>query len=348
MIKVQNIFFNNQLDFRIRSNGIILKDTEVLNLYFSDHCNKNCLRVIGNNLEWVPIIWMDYEKERLEKIKEINIISLLGDLTEFSLYCKIKFSTVKINYYQYNLFDQIKWIRGSLQKSDLVNVTHKQKKYITQTSVGQMRLNRYILLKFFLTRDINLYYPAVSKAQSQNFEYQISATTGQKSNGYIDIPSRRLSVSTNNSVSAIYFNREHFKFIQESFLNFVITFPNTNLLKFAHDEKYFDTILAKSVPFLLCEKNSNYNETKALGFLPYIGFNLTSDCNDNPVLRWQKLLEDNVELFLNKDKVEELYIKNKKIIEFNFNRLTQTDWVKEMQIQYNSLPTEIQQQIDLI
>ncbi len=147
MIKHQNIFFDNSLSFDINNGGIIKDDTEILNLFFHDNTNSNSMCLIGNKLEWKPKIWTDFEREKIIKVKEINIVCLLGDLTDFFNYCQKQFDNIKVNYYSFPLY---------LQGSD-INDTLRRKKFRfkqirTQgiyASIGTMRLNRYILIYSF-------------------------------------------------------------------------------------------------------------------------------------------------------------------------------------------------------
>lgn len=345
MVKQQNIIFENNLQFNVQNGGILKKDTEIVNLFFYDHGLSNSLKQVGNNFEWAPIIWLNFEKESLKKIKEINIISLLGDLSNFQPYCQQLFPEVKVNYFQHNLYLQIKPLEETLSNKEQTLNKHIVKKHMFYTSIGTMRLNRYILLKFGLQNNLNFYYPRVQIEESRDFEFQISRGTRKPLQQTLNLEANRMY---NNDLDGYNFNKQHFKFIQESLLNFVVTFPNTDFLKYAHDEKYFDTILAKAIPFVLSHKNSNIDGIKTLGFLPYEGFNLAYDNHDNPVIRWQKLLEDNLSFFQNKEKAKELYYKNKKIIEYNFDRLINTDWRQERKIQYESLPKVIQEQVDSI
>ena len=345
MIKQQNIFFDNQLDFNVTSGGIIEHDTEILNLFFEDICNSNSLCLIGNRLEWKPRIWIEFEQEKLKKLKEINIVCLLGDLTEFFYYCQKKFINIKINYYLYNLFFQTSLINESLINKKYILPAQYERRNNIYSSTGTMRLNRYILIKEGLDKGYDFYYPAISYNLSKDYEYQISQclnTTMQLPNEYKE---RRIF---KNSMQMSEFNKKQIQILSESYINVVTTLPNTNWLKDKDDEKYFDTILCKTVPFMLCEKDSNSTGVELLGFLPYVGFNLKSDSNDNHVLRWKSLLEDNEHIFKDKERVKELYDKNQRVIEHNYNRLVNTDWEAERLVQFNRLPTFIKEYLSLL
>ena len=339
MTKHQNIVFDNNLDFHIDQGGIIEKDTEILNLFFHDNCNSNSLCLIGDSLEWKPSIWMEFEQEKLKKLKEINIVCLMGNLTEFFHYCQKKFINVKINYYQCNLHLQICWIKKSLINKTLLP-THGEKNNNIYSSTGTMRLNRYILIKEGQDKGYDFYYPAISYDLSKDYEYQLSRCLSTAMQLPNEFKERRIF---KNHMTQPEFNKKQIQLLSDSYINFVTTFPNTDWLKDKDDEKYLDTILCKTVPFMLCEKHSNSTGVELLGFLPYVGFDLKSDGIDNPVLRWKSLLEDNEHIFKDRERVKELYDKNQRVIEHNYNRLVNTDWDAERLEQFDRLPNFIKE-----
>ena len=344
MIKQQNIFFDNWLDFNSTGGGMLENDTETLNLFFHDHCNSNSLSLIGNYLEWKPSIWMEFEQEKIEKLKEINIVSLLGDLTALQSYCKKLFPKVTINYHAHNLSLQIRPIRDTLSRRPAVPVHKSIRDLAFHTSIGTMRLNRYILLKFSLKHGFDIFHPAITYNLSKDFENQISRCLSTATQQPTVLQQKRMFTEEINDPHE--FNKKQISMLSDSYLNFVTTFPNTDMFRHGHDEKYFDTILCKTVPFMLCEKHSNSTGVEPLGFLPYVGFDLKSDGIDNPVLRWTSLLDDNENIFKDKQRVKELYDKNQQVIEHNYNRLVNTDWEAERLAQFDILPTFIKEYLN--
>lgn len=343
MTKQQNIFFHRTLDFNSTGGGILNDDIEILNLYFHDHGNSNSIWLIGNRLEWKPGIWMKFEQQKLEKLKEINIVSLLGDLTALQSYCKKIFPNVKINYHHHNLSLQIEPLRNTLARRPALPVNKKMRERVCHTSIGTMRLNRYILLKFLLKHNLDVFHPAITHNQSKDFENQISRCLSTNMQQPITLEQKRMFTE---ELMIQDFNKKQISVLSESYLNFVTTYPNTDMLRHAHDEKYFDTVLCKTVPFMLCEKNSNSTGMKSLGFLPYVGFNLKSDTKDSPVLRWTSLLQDNEHIFKDKQQAENLYDRNRYVIEHNYNRLINTDWEAERLAQFKTLPTFIKEYLN--
>ena len=172
MIKHQNIFFDNSLSFDINRGGIIKDDTEILNLFFHDNTNSNSMCLIGNKLEWKPKIWTEFEREKIIKVKEINIVCLLGDLTGFFHWCQKQFNNIKVNYYSFPLYLQASDINDTLSRKKF-----RFKQIRTQgifASIGTMRLNRYILTKEGLEKGYDFYFPKITHDNSKDFEYQIS------------------------------------------------------------------------------------------------------------------------------------------------------------------------------
>lgn len=335
MTEYQNIVFENNLDFKILEGGIIKKHTKILNLFLVDLCSANCLQLIGNKFEWVPKIWINFEKERLHRIEELNIISFMGDFSQFVNYCQNLFPKTKVNYYLANLHQQKDSIDRTLKNQKKLD-NNNQKQIPLYASIGTMRLNRYILVKESNKNGYNnIFYPEITYNESKKFEYQISQVLNKDMDTPKQFNKKRLF---KEELTPEKFNSKQIYFLQKAYINFVCTNPNTDWWVNLEDEKYFDCILTKSLPFMLCEKNSNLNGVKLLGFLPYKGFNLSNDNNDNSVLRWQSLLEDNQFIFKNEEKVKELYHNNYDIIEENFQRLINTDWEKEKTIQFNKLP----------
>jgi hypothetical protein len=206
-----------------------------------------------------------------------------------------------------------------------------------------MRLNRYILVKEALAKGYNFYYPEISYNLSRDYEYQIAQCLSQEMHTPKKYEASRLF---GDQIDQEEFNKRQIETLCESYVHIVVTFPNTDWLKDKDDEKYFDTILCKTVPFMLCEKDSNTSGLELLGFLPYKGFDLKNDSNDNPVLRWKSILEDNEHIFKDMEKVKDLYEINRPVIEYNYNRLISTDWEAKRLAQYNKLPTSIKKYLE--
>ena len=339
MIKVQHIVFNNSLDFKIQQGGIVEQGVEILYIYFADNCDSNSLCLVGRQLEWKPEIWIDLEKEKLQKVKEINIVSLRGDLSKFSKHISNTFKNTEVKHHAFPLHMQKGLITSVLEtKSNLPVVENRTKS--VYSSIGMMRLNRYILVKESIDKGYdNIFYPAISQQQSRDYEYQIRQCNGVLS-GPITLEAKRLF---DKPMSLQEFNGKQIKHLSQSYVNIVASFPNSNWIQYGNCEKFFNSIMCKTVPFMLCEKDSNTAGLQNLGFLPYVGFELANDGIIDYVHRWQGLLHDNSHIFSDKTNAFEVYNKNLGIIKHNFDHLTKTDWASAKDQQFNNMPRAVQE-----
>ena len=288
---------------------------------------------------------MSFEQEKISKLKEINVISLRGDASPVASYCKNKFPNVKINYYGFPLWITIERIRNTLNNIKYIPTGLPRSKNIFSSS-GTMRLNRYIFIKESQKQKYeNVFYPEITESTSKSFEYQISKCAERPIDDIMQLAENRIF---DTDMTYFQFIHKAMHFIAESHVNIVATVPNTNMIQDGDDEKYFDTILAKSIPFMLCEKDSNVTGVSLLGFQPYQGFDLTHDGDENHVRRWESLLQDNRDIFSNNEKCQELYDKNCEIVKANFDRLCNTDWDNEYLSQYEQLPTLVKEYLNTV
>jgi len=340
MINVQHILFDNSPGFfNIQQEGIIKKETEKLYIYFRDNCNSNSLSLIGDRLEWKPEIWFEFEKENFERVKEINIICLRGDLSGFTKHLQSLFPYIEFRYHPFTMHMHSFILKHTIVNKDrLLTKTFRQNS--VYSSIGHMRLNRYILTKHSYNNGYgeNIFHPEITQQDAVDFEYAIKQCNG-KSNGIpMAIKAKRLF---DKPMEQAEFNQEQVRHLSDSYAGIVAPFPNSNWVLDGHCEKYFNLIMCKTIPLMLCVKNSNNRGCKTLGFLPYVGLNFDKDSVDDYVQRWQGLLEDNYKTFSNEEKISEIYEKNYEIIEENFSRLVKTDWDKEKNNQYSKLPNLI-------
>ena len=112
MINEQSIAFNN---FITEKDYSIKEDTEILYLYFYDTTSATEYQLVGNKLEWRPIIWIEYEKERLSTLKKLILVSGNGKLDNFKVYLQRKFPAVVVESY---VFDQSRLMNIILSKSE--------------------------------------------------------------------------------------------------------------------------------------------------------------------------------------------------------------------------------------
>ena len=79
MTKSQHVYFDGKIDYKIRSGGLLQSKVEILNLHF---CDSHDLHLVGNQLEWPPLIWLKHEQHKIGKMKQINIGELKKSLNE--------------------------------------------------------------------------------------------------------------------------------------------------------------------------------------------------------------------------------------------------------------------------
>lgn len=338
MIRHQTIAFVGWLDFNVSGGGIIDKNTEVLNLVFSDNGQSNMMTLIGNTFEWKPKIWTDFEQHKIEKLKQLNIVCLTGDLTAYFNYCKKTFPNVEVRYFDYSSYDISITMKGPLRRKTVVENTDAIRNNTVFCSIGTMRINRYMLVKEALSHGYSVYHPEITYNQSRDYEYQISQCLSDFKQSPRKYNNSRLFKEIMHQED---FNSKQIQNLLSSFVHFVVTFPNTNWLKDKEDEKFFDTVLCKTLPFMLCEKDSNNSGVELLGFKPYMGFDFSKDSDENHIRRWQGLLEDNRKTFQDIEACKEIYGMNEDVIEFNYKRLLETDWNTLKSQQYDLLPNTV-------
>lgn len=336
MTKEQTIAFVGWLDFKVATGGIIEKQTEVLNLVFSDNGQSNMMTLIGDRFEWKPKIWTDFEQEKIAKLKKLNIVCLLGDLTQYYEYCKSMFPNVEVQYYDYSSYDISITMPGPLARKQYV--TDSRRLNTVHCSIGTMRINRYILVKESKVMNYPVFHPEIGINQAKDYEYQISKCMGLPQQDAVAFGKSRMF---DDNMHQEKFNQKQIKNLCESYVHFVVTFPNTNWLKDKDDEKFFDTVLCKTLPFMLCEKDSNLSGVELLGFRPYRGFDFSKDSDSDHISRWQGLLKDNRSTFQDIKACEEIYRMNQDVIEFNYKRLLETDWQALKIQQYDLLPNTV-------
>jgi hypothetical protein len=340
MTKSQHVYFDGKIDYKIRSGGLLQSKVEILNLHF---CDSHDLHLVGNQLEWPPLIWLKHEQHKIGKMKQINIICYKGNLVMLKNICEKLFNGVEINYYNYNL-GRTHWYLGDslsrlniLSKNVTKNLSHK-------ISIGTMRLNRYFLYKFFLKNNIGeLYYPSLTDTSLKTFENQIIKTTRLRESHCKLFHAKRL-FQDSKSLSQKTFNESYVKILQSCYINVVSTIMYPNIWTQCGDEKLFDTILCKTIPLIIgSSAKANLEMMESLGFRPYKGLILENDNKLNHLERYSSLLYDNLHFLSNMENLKELYESNIDVIEHNFKVLVDTDWEKQHEKQFNMLPNCIKE-----
>ena len=345
-MSVCNKFFmtNNQtilLDratYNITSASLIESDTKVLNLIFSDFTEPANFTLIGKSMEWKPLIWMQFEKERIKRLECLRIINCEGTLQDaFKQKVKGIFQHLDIEFIDVKhlgnwMFNQeCKNVKDSVVAQDRIkSVTY---------SAGTMRLNRYVLLGWCQQNQLHdVGRPAMSKNQLRMFNNEYSRLAGTQFDMHYDAKANRFF----GDVGQDAFNLKYCQVLGGSHINFVAHPPDYGLRHGAFDEKLWYTLICKTVPFFVGNVSENDN-LKMYGFESYVGFDYSADSISNPIERWIKLLDDNKRFFIDIDESKKIHDLNKDIIEHNYDRLINTDWKKVANDDLAGSPDHVQE-----
>ena len=334
MINEQSIAFNN---FITEKDYSIKEDTEILYLYFYDTTSATEYQLVGNKLEWRPIIWIEYEKERLSTLKKLILVSGNGKLDNFKVYLQRKFPAVVVESY---VFDQSRLMNIILSKQTINKNVIRNKSVFC--SLGNMRLNRYILVRWCQDNNIEIAYDEISNDDKTYYDYQMSKVWREP----FITEFKNKSFKYFGTIPSSMFAKKLPDLLQQAFFYFAPTMPSDDMWTHRHDTKFFDAVRCSSIPFFICEKDANKNGMEHLGFKPYSGFNLSNESLVNPVERWVKILEDNKEIFTDLKISEEVYNQNKDVIKFNLDLLMNTNWPNFFQQQFDALPNSVQNEFE--
>ena len=341
MIKEQSITFDNFLE---EKDYLIKEDTEMLYLYFYDTTSATEYELIGNTLEWRPSIWIEYEKERLSTLKKLILVSGNGKLDNFRVYLQRKFPAVVVESY---VFDQSRFMNTMLTKDTVPKNWKANKDVIRNKSVfcslGNMRLNRYILVRWCQDNNIEIAYDEISNEDKTNYEYLLLKVWKDP---FITEFKNKSFKYFDNTMTEYVFAKKQPKLLEQAFFYFAPTMPSDDMWTHRHDTKFFNAVRCSTIPFFICEKDANKNGMEHLGFKTYSGFNLSNEALVNPVERWVKILEDNKEIFTDLKISEEVYNQNKDVIKFNLDHFLNTNWLNFFQQQFDALPNSIQNEFE--
>ena len=336
MNREQTIFLD-RTPYNITGPGLINQDTQVLNLIMYDMTPQTDCCLIANQMEWKPLIWMQHEKNRIMTLKSLRIINLEGvlrDTTKQSV--KAIAGGIDVSFIDLQYFGNWYFMKQCQDEKHTVKETNRI--YSVMCSIGTMRLNRFILLGWCQQNNLqNIGQPRLTENELYSFNHEYKRLMDTENNMQYENKENRLFGEVNQT----QFNKLQISPLSSSYINFVAEYPNYNIKDGFFCEKVWYPVLCNTVPFFVGNIDDNAN-LKMYGFRSYIGFDYSADCISNPVTRWQKLLEDNKKFFLDINESRKIYNLNKEIIEYNHDKLTQTDWKKQAYQEVQSLPIHIQ------
>ena len=329
MINEQTIFLDD-IEFDISRPSIVQPGTSILNLIQSDLYPTGGFRSIGGIPEWIPLMWLEYERDKIDSLQKLRIISLEGtfsDWVEDSV--KASFKNVEVEIINIPNFGN--WIFKNLAKIKAKEINEHEKTDAVIYSAGTMRLNRTVLLEWCQENFIeNIAYPTVNPDQLHFINNEYKSVSNLNQTPKLKLEGKRFF----DDIDVHEFNDKFCDLLCKTYINFVATSPDYGLRLGFLDEKTWYPIACKTIPFFVGNVNENEN-IQNYGFKPYVGFDYSGASVNNPIDRWKKILNDNKQFFVDIGQAEEIYSLNKEIIQFNFDRLTTVDWEKTAYDQFN-------------
>lgn len=336
MNREQTIFLDTT-PYNATGPGLINQDTQVLNLIMYDMTPQTECCLIGNQMEWKPLIWMQHEKNSIRNLKSLRFINLEGELRNTAKQ-SIKDTAAGIDV----IFFDVKHFRNWRFRKECQDLKHTIREtdriHSVAYSVGTMRLNRFVLIGWCQKNNLsNIGQPLLTDNELFCFNHEYKILMETENNMRYENKQNRLF----GEVDQAQFIKLQMSLLSSSYINFVGAYPNYDKLDGDYCEKAWYPILCKTLPFFVGNAYDNDN-LKTYGFEPYVGFDYSADRISNPIVRWQKLLEDNKKFFLDISESKKIHNLNKEIIHYNHAKLTQTDWKKLAYQEVQSLPAHIQ------
>ena len=335
----QHIFFDTvKLD--ALGPSLIDDTTDFLDIYIDDATPSTDCALVGKNFEWKPLLWMYHERQRLNKLGKMRIITCQGVLTD-----KIKneiYKAVSIP------VEFIGLLLGGPQKKDIIfdeaKMIGEQKYEIlrcknTYYSVGTMRLPRFVITAWLQQHKQRVGRPSLHPNHLQMFRHQISRTTDYNTKDYDNTELRLYG-----NVSQIEFRQKQIVDLLSHRIGIVSSQPWYDVMESFVDEKFTDLVACKCVPFFVGNGDENKHIAK-LGFKSYIGFDYSALSKKNHVERWLTLLNDNSKFLLEEAHSNKIYEMNKDIIEHNYKCLLTTNWCDKANTEFETIPTSMRQTI---
>lgn len=293
--------------------------------------------MVGDKMEWAPALWIEYEKEKLKKFNKITVINVLGKLIDFDKIIKSHLDNIDVEVYN---IPEISWSHFAKEIKNLhKEETIDEKTQTFWTSIGVMRLNRFIFLSHLSKINClsTALYPSMSREEFDYMCYQISKISKDMYGKVADIP--LIGKRIFGDVKPFEFNILARENLKKSMYSLNAIQPCVDYYVQRHDEKYFMCIADETIPIGLNEPNTNTESI--LNFQPYKLINEKYEGESNAVLRWQGILDTNSELFTNFDLAKETYNKNTSVIKHNKQVLYDSDWDKIVSDSFQKLPGKV-------
>lgn len=333
MIKSQTIYLD-KTPYNTQSGSLLNSGIEILNLIVNDGTPQTDCQFVGDKFEYKPLVWLEYERETISRLKELNFILLKGS-EKIQTSLKKMFPFLTINFYQNPLLSMFQFFEDA--KKNMIDL-HETRNKNCYFSIGTMKLQRFYLAWYCQRAGIdNFGCPEVESAMLDNFVYQIERMLGTKFDlSKFNNSSRRLF----GNVSESEFSAKQMSRLADSRINIVSQMDYCDYVTHHYDEKTSLPIVTKTLPFFFDAKGANAN-IKYMGFTPYVGFDYSAEQIDNFVERWETLLNANKKFFLDDTLSKDIYDMNKNIIDNNYRVLMETNWKEKALEEFSKLPENI-------
>lgn len=339
MTKTQTIFLD-RTPYNIQSGSLIDGKTEVLNLLIEDGTPQTDCQLIGLCLEYKPLVWMNFEKQRISNLKELNVVFLSGKLAPKGKKQIAKlFPQINVNYFEIPLLGAHYYFEKLKKQRSVEHHNRKQNCYF---SIGTPRLPRFYLTVLCQRYGIdNFAFPGMSENLLRDFTHQLNQLSGHENviGSFQNVPKRLFG-----EIPQCEFEIKQMSLLADARINIVSHYPFFDYMTHFYNEQLAWPMLTKTLPFFFDNKNANANIAD-IGFKPYIGFDYRADAIDNFVERWNVLFEDNKKFFLESIASQEIYRMNKEIIDHNYRVLLETDWKAKVHKELLEIPENLRLEV---
>jgi len=334
MIKEQTIYLD-RISYNIQQESLINENIEILNLLITDGRPSTECQLIGNRFEYKPIVWLEFEKERVAKLKKLNIIFLCSQPTEL-LKSSIRniFTSLDIEFFNVYLIGNYSYYLSVQNIAPIIENTDKENNFYF--SIGFMRLPRFFLVYWCQKNNVNNFgYPKLNEDQLSRFTYELNAYQHIDTTDYQNVGRRFFG-----DIDQTEFEKQQMDLLLKTRISIVSHQPFYDYLTAFYDQKLLLAMSCKTLPFFIDNIFSNEQISKC-GFQPYIGFDYSSDNITNLVSRWQTLLDSNKKFFINDKDSKYIYELNRTIIDNNYKILMETNWKEKAKKELLLLPENI-------
>jgi hypothetical protein len=342
MSKEQVIFLDKET-FHPNGNSLIDNDTKVLNILIVDICGLTDFHIIGKKVEWSPLIWLMFEKERIGRLDTLRICLGMAKLTSKSKnILQTLFPNLEIQYCEMLLgIGSTINFKAAKQLAQRFRESPKDKHFFY--SSGSLRIQRFLLIYWLQQHNIsnisNVGHPEIGQQSLRSLKNWLTRFSNHDYSDYSNEDKRFFG-----DIRVDEFNNKIYPMRCRSMISIVTSYPYFDYAESNYDEKVAFTFASKSLPFFLgnCNDNSNLPD---LGFRTYAGFDYSADKIENFVQRWQSTFESNKKFLFDTKNNRDIYENNLEVIEYNFDLLLSTDWDKKFLRELEKMPAMVRQLI---